>query len=48
MSLYGKNLLDENFVSVIFATPFGTAQSLSQFHPYEARRSIGVAVDVRF
>ncbi|MCM8729366.1 TonB-dependent receptor [Hephaestia sp. GCM10023244] len=48
VSVYAKNLLDQHFVSAMFATPFGTPQSLSQYNPYEARRSVGVSLDVAF
>lgn len=49
LSLWGKNLTDKNYAAVMFPTPFGNApQNISQFIPYEARRVIGVALDVAF
>ena len=49
LSVWGKNLTDKNYAVVMFPTPFGAApQNVSQFIPYEARRVIGVSLDVSF
>ncbi|MGH6616817.1 TonB-dependent receptor [Sphingomonas sp.] len=48
LSVYAKNLLDKDYVVAMFSTPFGAARSLSQFRPYESRRSIGLSLDVGF
>jgi iron complex outermembrane receptor protein len=47
-SVWGKNLTDENYAVVMFSTPFGSASGVSQFIPYEARRVVGLSVDVSF
>jgi len=49
LALWGKNLTDEHYAVVMFPTPFGTApQNVSQFIPYEARRVVGLSLDVKF
>jgi iron complex outermembrane recepter protein len=49
MSLYGKNLADKEYVLLMFPTPFGTAPgNISHFVPYEARRVVGLSLDVSF
>ena len=49
VSLFGKNLTDERYTVLDFATPFGSsANSYSQFIPQEAQRSVGVALDLTY
>ena len=49
VSLYGKNLADKEYVLLMFPTPFGTAPgNISHFVPYEARRVVGLSLDVSF
>jgi iron complex outermembrane receptor protein len=49
LSLWGKNLTDKQYAVVMFPTPFGAVpQNVSQFIPYEARRVLGVSLDVSF
>ena len=49
VSLYGKNLADKEYVLLMFPTPFGAAPgNISHFVPYEARRIVGLSLDVSF
>jgi iron complex outermembrane receptor protein len=49
LSVFGKNLTDEEYVAVMIATPLGGApMNISQFIPYEARRIVGLSLDVNF
>jgi iron complex outermembrane recepter protein len=49
LSLYGKNLADEEYALLMFPTPFGTPPgNISHFIPYDARRIVGLSLDVSF
>jgi iron complex outermembrane receptor protein len=49
LAVFGKNLTDKRYASVIFNTPLGAApRNYSQFIPYEAQRIVGVSLDVAF
>jgi iron complex outermembrane recepter protein len=49
LSLYGKNLADKEYALLMFPTPFGTPPgNISHFIPYEARRVVGLSLDVSF
>ncbi len=49
LAVFGKNLTDRHYAAAIFPTPLGAApRNYSQFIPYEARRVVGVSVDVSF
>jgi iron complex outermembrane receptor protein len=49
LAVFGKNLTDEVYNQVMFATPFGAAPgNYSQFIPYEARRIVGVSLDLAY
>ena len=49
LSLYGKNLADRSYAALMFPTLFGAPPGgISHFVPYEARRVVGVALDVAF
>jgi len=49
MAVFGKNLTDRIYNQVMFATPFGAAPgNYSQFIPYEARRIVGVSLDLAY
>jgi iron complex outermembrane receptor protein len=45
LALFGKNLTDHYYAATLFGTPFGTGYS--QFPLYEARRIIGLSLDIR-
>lgn len=49
LTVFGKNLLDQHFVSFIFPSPvMGAPGVYAQFPSPEAYRTVGVAIDVRF
>jgi len=49
LTVFGKNLTDERYSVIDFGTPFGgPAGSYSQFIPAEAKRTVGLALDVRY
>jgi iron complex outermembrane receptor protein len=49
LSVFGKNLTDKVYNQVMFATPFGAGPgNYSQFIPYEARRIVGVSLDLAY
>ena len=49
LAVFGKNLTDQVYNQVMFATPFGAAPgNYSQFIPYEARRIVGVSLDLAY
>lgn len=49
LSLYGKNLADKEYALLMFPTPFGTPPgNISHFIPYDARRVVGLSLDVSF
>lgn len=48
LSLFARNLTDEFYVARRFPTPLGAVGSLSNVSPYEARRIVGVSLDVKY
>lgn len=48
LSVFARNLLDQNYVTSIFDLPFDAAGGLGQFVTPDARRTVGVSVNLRF
>lgn len=49
VSLYGRNIGDEYFITRSFNTPLGSGRNgISQYPLYEARRSVGVSLNLSF
>lgn len=46
LSVFGRNLTDENFVTSIFDLPFDGAGGLGQFVTADAQRTVGVSLNV--
>jgi len=48
VSLFARNMTDENFVTSIFDLPFDAAGGLGQFVTADAQRTIGVSLNVSY
>ncbi len=47
-SLFARNLTDENFVTSIFDLPFDGAGGLGQYTTPDARRMVGVSLNIAY